>query len=183
MTESRRAAACTWRRRQVGGGERRAADDSCGGGHSVYFPHFGDQLVADLGELLDLSVLKEAQERRRQSWESRSWWERDQEKTEKKRLVPSAAEPVPESRSSSAPSSSWPSAPCRLNWPSHAPVRSPRWPCGTRNVKSIMSTQRENILFAGPHISSPPPPPPPPRTCLVSPQRGLSASGIAAPPA
>lgn len=49
------------------GEERRAASDSFGGGHSVYFPHFGDQLVADLGQLLDLSVLKEAQERMREA--------------------------------------------------------------------------------------------------------------------
>lgn len=147
-----------------------------GGGHSVYFPHFGDQLVADLGQLLDLSVLKGARV-------TGQLWKNQKDGRKVVGLLPSAGEPVPESRSSSAPSSSWPSAPCRLSWLSHAPARSPHWPCGTctSHLSRALNWVFSISVFLPVHISSRPTPAL--RTCPVSPQRGLSASGTAAPPA
>lgn len=84
---------------------------------------------------------------------------------------PCVAEPVPETRSSSVPSSDWRSALCSLSWLWNALEQSPHWPFKTQAKGEMNSCYKSQMWFE--HL----------RTWLVFPLRAVLASGISAPPA
>lgn len=86
---------------------------------SVYFSHFRNQLVANLCEFLNLLILWwHKKVCRVTKWQRTEAVAAGMKAAQSCRGVfsPFVAEPVPETRSSSVPSSHWQSAPCSLSW-------------------------------------------------------------------
>lgn len=119
-------------------------------GPSVYFSHFSNQLIADLCEFFNLLIL----------WRCTKGGGVRKERTEhmqKNAAVcnqvlsygwvwsPCVAELVPETRSSSVPSSDWRSAPCSLSWLWIALERFPHWPFKTQAKGEMNSCYKSQM--------------------------------------